>query len=178
MVFSYLWPKVVYVAVEGGLPETVSWEYGKYYDNLQRSQSVRALLEMNRRLFIEFADKVALTGADAHLSPLVRKVNRYITNHIYEKLTISYIAQKFHFSRSYLSHVYKHETGETITGRIQYSKSLEAKRLLQYSPLSLTDIGFELGFCSQSHFSDVFRKETGMTPHCYRRLYQKNSEEV
>jgi AraC-like DNA-binding protein len=69
--------------------------------------------------------------------------------------------------------VYKNETKETIRGRIQHSKILEAKRLLQYSPFSLNDIRHKLGFCSQSHFAGVFRKETGMTPHQYRDIYQE-----
>ncbi|MDR1636781.1 MAG: AraC family transcriptional regulator [Treponema sp.] len=177
MVFSFIWPKIIYAAVEGGLSEaSASKGYDKYYYNLQHAPSVRVLLEMNRRIFTEFADKVASAGADAHLSILVCKIHRYISTNIYEKLTVNHIAQKLHLSRSHLSHVYKHETGETITDGIRHRKILEAKRLIQYSSLSLTDIGSKLGFCSQSHFIDVFRKESGMTPCQYRNLYQEKPD--
>ena len=165
MVFSFIWSKIVYVVVENGLLDPfVSGEvYVKYYHNLQHAPSVHAILELNRRIFIDFADKVTLAGADIHLSPLVRKIHRYITAHIYEKLTVDHIAQKLHFSRSHLSHVYKRETGETITAGIKHRKIIEAKRLIQYSSLSLTGIGSRLGFCSQSHFIDVFQKQLART---------------
>jgi YesN/AraC family two-component response regulator len=174
MVFSFIWSKIVYVAVEGGLPASTSGEYAKYYDKLQNAKSVSTLLEMNKQIFIEFADKVALASADARLSPIVWKIHRFISDHIYEKLSVGYIAQKLRYSRSHLSHVYKNETKETIRSRIQHSKIIEAKRLLQYSSFSLNDIRHKLGFCSQSHFTGVFRKETGMTPHQYRDIYQEN----
>ncbi|MDR2784673.1 MAG: hypothetical protein LBB83_02040, partial [Treponema sp.] len=107
MVFSFIWSKIVYVAVESGLPASTSGEYVKYYDNLQNAKSVRTLLEMNKQIFIEFADKVALAGSDARLSPIVCKIHRFISDHIYEKLSVAYIAQKLRYSRSHLSHVYK-----------------------------------------------------------------------
>lgn len=177
MVFSFIWPKIIYVAVEGGLSElSASRGYDKYYQNLQHAPTVHALLEMNKRIFVEFADKVVLTSADTHFSSLVRKIQRYISSHIYEKLTVNHIAQKLHYSRSHLSHTYKHETGETILDGIRYRRILEAKRLIQYSSLSLTDIGSKLDFCSQSHFINVFRKETGMTPRQYGNLYQENQD--
>ena len=84
----------------------------------------------------------------------------YIRDHVYEKLTVNHIAQELHFSRSYLCHIYKLETGQTLSDRIRHEKISEAKFLLQYSSFSLTDIAHKLGFCSQSHFTYVFRKET------------------
>jgi AraC-like DNA-binding protein len=172
MVFSFIWSKVVYVAVEGGAPASISEEYVRYYERLQHSHSVSSVLEMHRRILTEFADKVALSKAS--FSPLVRKVNRYIVSHPYQKLTVNLLAQKLHYSRSYLSREYRKETGETITVKIQHAKILEAKRFLLYSSQSVLDIGTHLNFCSQSHFSDIFRKETGMTPNQYRVMYQEN----
>jgi AraC-like DNA-binding protein len=171
MVFSFIWSKVVYVAVEGGAPASVSEEYVRYYERLQHSQSVSSVLELHRRILTEFADKVALSKAN--FSPLVHKVNRYITSHPYQKLTVNLLAQKLHYSRSHLSREYKKETGETITEKIQHAKILEAKRFLLYSSQSVLDIGTNLNFCSHSHFSGIFRKETGMTPSLYRAMYQE-----
>jgi AraC-like DNA-binding protein len=171
-VFTSIWPMVVYVAVEGGLSElSAVREYVKYDTNLQHAKSVRSLLEINRRIYTNLADQVAVAGTGGggvHLSPMVRKIHGYITDHIYKKLTVSQIASELCFSRSHLSHIYKTETGKTIIDQIQRRKILEAKRLLLYSALSISDIGYKLSFSSQSHFTGNFKKETGMTPHQYR----------
>ena len=44
----------------------------------------------------------------------------------------------------------------------------ESRRLLMHSPLSINDIGFELGFSDPSYFSRFFRKQTGQTPKDFR----------
>jgi AraC-like DNA-binding protein len=172
-VFSFIWPQVVYAAIEGGAPALVCNEYGKYYHGLQHARSVSSILEMHRRIFADFADKVIL--AKNNRSPLVYKVNRYITSHLRQRLTVNLLAQKFRYSRSYLSREYRKETGETIQAKIQREKILEAKRLLCYSSQSLIDIGDKLCFCSQAHFAKIFRKKTGITPGRYRKMYQNES---
>ncbi|MBP3397122.1 MAG: helix-turn-helix transcriptional regulator [Clostridia bacterium] len=45
----------------------------------------------------------------------------------------------------------------------------QARRLISAGDKSMLEIALELGFCSQSHFNKVFKKETGMTPAAYRR---------
>jgi AraC-like DNA-binding protein len=45
----------------------------------------------------------------------------------------------------------------------------QAQRLIAAGDKSMLEIALELGFCSQSHFNKVFKKETGMTPALYRR---------
>ena len=44
----------------------------------------------------------------------------------------------------------------------------EAQRLLQTSRLPVTDIAMSLGFASPSHFSETFRRHTGVTPSVFR----------
>jgi AraC-like DNA-binding protein len=49
---------------------------------------------------------------------------------------------------------------------------LAARRLLSspaYADLSITEIGFECGFSSSSHFSTEFRKRFGTSPSNYRQ---------
>jgi len=45
----------------------------------------------------------------------------------------------------------------------------ESKRLLLHSPLTINEIGFELGFTDPSYFSRFFRKQTGQTPRDFRQ---------
>jgi len=44
-----------------------------------------------------------------------------------------------------------------------------ARRLLIETQRSVIDIGLEVGYSSPSHFSQIFRREVGVTPSAYRQ---------
>ena len=53
-------------------------------------------------------------------------------------------------------------------------RRLEAcKELLVSSNLSVAQVATSVGFSSQSYFSQIFRKKTGMTPRQYRSRYAR-----
>jgi hypothetical protein len=59
----------------------------------------------------------------------------------------------------------------------QYITRMRVKRgkhLLKHTPYSLAEISFRLGFATQSHFTAVFRRYTGVTPRVYRRGFTNN----
>jgi len=78
-----------------------------------------------------------------------------------------------HFSQSYVSHKFKDEVGMTLEKYIRIKKIEEAKKLLQTN-MPLMDIASTLGFASQSHFTDVFKKEIGITPKQFRSMGSLN----
>jgi len=43
-----------------------------------------------------------------------------------------------------------------------------ARRLLAETDLPITDVGAQVGYNSQSHFTKIFREATGMTPKAFR----------
>jgi AraC family 4-hydroxyphenylacetate 3-monooxygenase operon regulatory protein len=44
----------------------------------------------------------------------------------------------------------------------------EARRLLSFSSVSITEIGYELGFKDPAYFARFFRKNAGVTASKYR----------
>jgi len=171
MVFQYLAPQIVLAAVNGGVSwEAASEKYNNYMKKSQHARTVNALLDLSKIMFFDFADEVACVNHQ--FLSFVRRCRTYVSEHIYEPLSVQQIADALGISISYLSHLYKQETGETVTDFIRHKKISEAQQMLKYSELSLTDIGGLLGFCSQSHFTDVFRKETGVTPSKFRQIHR------
>ena len=71
-------------------------------------------------------------------------------------------------NRSYLISVFKNDTGIGPGAYVTKLRIDEARRLLTVSGNSLSSIAEALGFSSQSHFQNVFKKETGETPMQYR----------
>lgn len=73
-------------------------------------------------------------------------------------------------STSYLSRLFKKETGISVSDYIRRQKIDMAKNLLKYSEYSMIEIANRLSFSSQSHFIQQFREIVGMTPKKYREL--------
>lgn len=78
-----------------------------------------------------------------------------------------------HRSQSFYLHVDNRYSVTTLTDFILKEKVEEAKRLLRYTDKHATAIAVYLGFSSQSHFANVFKKYTGKPPSEYRKLHTK-----
>lgn len=100
-----------------------------------------------------------------HLSPII--VN--IIQHVYDELSLERIAHYIKLSSSYVSILFKSETGITINEAIQRARIEEAESLLLLSSHPIAVISAWLHFTDQSHFTKVFKKHTGLTPKQYRQ---------
>ena len=106
-----------------------------------------------------------------NMNPLISSVVVYIHQHFREELTIAQIAQAFHVDASYLSHLFRRETGMTlwnyvITCRINYfNRMLHQKRTIEEA-CSLA------GFKNYSNFYRLYQKHMGMTPSEFRRAIE------
>jgi AraC-like DNA-binding protein len=76
-------------------------------------------------------------------------------------------AQNLH--PNYLSNVIKTKTGKAIGTWIAEKAITEAKSLLQHSALSIKEVGYRLGFMESAHFSNYFKKHTGMSPVAFKK---------
>jgi AraC family transcriptional regulator len=45
----------------------------------------------------------------------------------------------------------------------------EARRLLRETKMNVVDVALEVGYTNPSHFAQLFRRETGLSPSDYRR---------
>ena len=83
-------------------------------------------------------------------------------------LGIAYIADLLHLSQSYISQIFKQETGNTINQYIISCRIDNACDLLLTCNEKIADIGKRCGFPDQNYFTKIFKKSTGMTPSDYR----------
>ena len=73
-------------------------------------------------------------------------------------------------SSSYLSRIFKEETGVTVTAYILDKKLETARNMLSYSDYPIMWISNALAFPSQSYFTKVFTQECKVTPRKYREM--------
>jgi AraC family transcriptional regulator, transcriptional activator of pobA len=74
-----------------------------------------------------------------------------------------------HLHPNYLTTVIKTKTGKPISAWIAEKTIAEAKSLLQNSASSIKEIASLLGFTEANHFSNYFKKHSGVTPVAYRK---------
>ena len=97
------------------------------------------------------------------------KLTQYVDEHLAESISLSSLAELVQLSPYHFSRAFKQSFGQPphrfLTGRrIERAKSLLADR-----KLSVTEIGFDIGFSEASAFTSAFHKLTGETPTDYRR---------
>ena len=104
-------------------------------------------------------------------SDVVFKVTNYIKKNCNEKLTLDTLAREVYLSKSYLSSIFKEETGISLTDYITNVRIEKSKKLLTREGIAISEIAMLCGFKDQSYFSKVFKKETGISPKKFRKNY-------
>lgn len=94
---------------------------------------------------------------------------RWIEEHYAEPYELGRIAEELHLSKYHVSHLFKEETGRTVTDYILALRSKEACRLLMDTSLTVAEIGIRVGWPIASHFSQQFKRWVGCTPLQYRK---------
>ena len=92
----------------------------------------------------------------------------YIRQHYAEKISLNGIAKMVYLSPAYFSRVFKKETGATFNSFLNEVRIEKSKALLRNNDLKMVDIALMVGFESQSYFTKVFKKITGISPLQYR----------
>lgn len=85
-----------------------------------------------------------------------------------ETLTLDAIAADCHVSADYLAREFRKRFGRTVGEYVRELRLGYAREQLSAGRKSLAEIAVAAGFSDQSHFTRVFRRETGQTPGAYR----------
>lgn len=136
---------------------------------------------LTRMLAQYLADRpdVRADGASAHvdIAPLkLKRVLDYIDAHLGEPVDLDMMAAVAGLSRFYFGSVFKRATGRSPYQHLLYRRVARAQTLIAQSELSLREIAEASGFSSPAHFSAAFRRETGLSPSCYRELVEAGVE--
>lgn len=101
-------------------------------------------------------------------SDVVYKVMEYVKANYNKKLTLDEISKNVYLSKSYLSSLFKEETGYSLSAYINKIRVEKSKILLMDISVSLVNIANMCGFEDQSYFTKVFKKTIGVSPKKYR----------
>jgi two-component system response regulator YesN len=103
------------------------------------------------------------------LNPLVVGVRSYIHMHYQKAIKLDDIADSLHFNSSYVSRMYKKETGESVIHYLNRYRVEKAKQLIESRAHKISEIGELVGIEGMSYFSSLFTKIVGVSPQQYRK---------
>lgn len=146
-------------------------EFTKEVYNAQSVEQCEEILRKIARFFSERDQEPERT-----LSPLVRKIITDVDTDLKEPLTLQYFSEKLEVNGSYLSNLFRRETGKTITQYVTDQRLKHAENLLRYTNKPVRSVAVEVGIGDAQYFSRLFRKKTGMKPTEYRRKYQSAAD--
>lgn len=121
--------------------------------------------------FCHFCRRIAAEAVELHNShhALVQGIQQYLEEHFNEHITLKTLESIFHVNASYLSVLFKQESG---IGFNQYLKELRlnrAKTLVAQTEYPLAEVCERSGFSNYIHFSKMFKEYTGKSPSEFRK---------
>ena len=106
-------------------------------------------------------------------SPAVQKVMNYVNLNVAEPLTLKSLAAMCFISPSYLSALFKQETGTTLIDYINTQRVNRAAQLLVQNNHTIAAVAEEVGILDVNYFTKIFKKTLGVTPTRYRREHKE-----
>ncbi|HNW51908.1 MAG TPA: AraC family transcriptional regulator [Prolixibacteraceae bacterium] len=123
---------------------------------------------------LAWLDKLYRSGFHIENNPSGNKTalfSQLVENHFRNEHSVAFYAEKLCITPGYLNDLIKKETGTSAKQFIINRQITEAKRLLLYSELPISEISWQLGFNDPSYFTRLFRHETGTSSLAFRKKH-------
>lgn len=155
-----------------------------YWSNLNETErkdfSIDKIIEITHCTGVDQLERLVMIQAEEIIRVLsekqkiysdsVLKIIEYIKERYADSVTLEELANYVHMNRSYISHLFKKETGSNINTYLLEFRMDRAKELLINSKDSIQDISCQIGISDSAYFSKVFKKYVGISPLEFRRI--------
>lgn len=160
-------------AIEAGVEakELLGLNYS-YLTELNKATDTDELLHKLSDILENFIHKVSLTK-EKKKKLKSHKMSEYIDRNFTNKITAEEMARVGGLSVSRALHLFKEETGLSLSKYLKKLRIDYGKYLLLNTDMSLADLAAEAGFFDQSHFTKTFKKFEKMTPSDFKRKYKE-----
>jgi AraC family transcriptional regulator len=114
-------------------------------------------------------DKEPRRGSPSLPGYKVRQITDWMTDHMADDFSLDQLAAQAGLSKFHFHRLFKSAVG---VAPLRYHINLrmdQSKRLLRETKKSIVDVALDVGYTKPSHFAQLFRRETGLSPSDYRR---------
>jgi len=158
--------------VEWGIPVTPRLEKLYFQTEVLTPSQYRAMIQ----LLTIFAEHLAMVGNQLVVQntnaepPMITRAKKFIKNNQASDISLGQVAKAVNTSTFYFCKMFKKATGVNFTEYLSRVRLEKAKNLLLNPNLRVSEIAYEVGFQSLTHFNRVFKKIVGQSPTTYRIL--------
>lgn len=107
---------------------------------------------------------------------IINDLISWVDSNLDKRLTLDEVAERSGFSKWYLQHCFKANTGEPLAGYVRRSKLERAANALASSEKNVLAIAVDYGFDSYGTFARAFRNHFNVTPTAYRSALSQGGE--
>lgn len=101
---------------------------------------------------------------------ILEKIDAYLEENYSNEISLDTVAEVVNLSTSYLSFIFKENSGLNFVDYVNQFRLQKAKELLETSSYNISQIARLVGYSSANSFSKVFKKYNGISPGQYRKL--------
>jgi len=163
-------------AIEGGMDSEHAYILSDLYiRRMDQCLDRNSVFSIFWEMFSYFTNQMRHLQTNPQYSLHVHNCITYIDRNLHQELRLSDAAEELQLNRSYLSELFKKETGVSFSEFVRRRRIENAKNLLRDTDLTASEIAGALAFSSQSYFIHIFKEETGLTPGAYRKYHYSES---
>jgi len=140
---------------------------------LDEYQATIRLLQFFADQLGALANQILLQQKDSEPAQITR-ARQFIEANYQEELSLAVVAQKAGMSTFYFCKMFKKTTGVHFARYVSCVRIEKAKNLLLNPNYRISEIAFDVGFQSLTHFNRIFRDIAGQAPTEYRRHLSAN----
>ena len=163
--------RTVKLLADWGVPTTKAQLRDLYFGTrVLSAREVRSVIQ----LLTIFAEHLSLlsnqivTEEERQEQPIITRAKQFIHDHLTEKLTLNQVARAVNATRFHFCKLFKQATGTHFTAYLARVRIERAKNLLLNPNLRVSEIAYDSGFQSLTHFNRAFKKIQGDSPSGYR----------
>lgn len=143
----------------------------KFSIRIEACTSVSQLEALESEITRKYCLLVQSYSLRTYSKPIQNIIN-YITFNLTADLSLNAISEEFLLNSSYLSTLFKKETGMTLTNFVNNKRIEHAIYLLNTTQSAIQDIAAQCGINDVNYFTKLFKKLKQMTPTQYREMIQ------
>lgn len=160
-------------AVQGGISPGNAYRLSGYYiQKCDEAADSQSLLYLRNKAVAEFADLVNEESRRRKGSNYTDRIRNYVKLHFREKILLEELSEELGLSPTYVSRLFRKETGIRLQDYINMVRIERAEQLLAYTDLSLTEISDYVHFPNQSYFGKIFKQIHGISPRIWRDRFR------
>ena len=125
------------------------------------------LLEYSRNYTSQHSDKNKM---------LIQKVKAYVEEHYAEEITLDDMADMIGYSTYYFMKLIKEYLGMSFGDFLTSVRMNNAKKLLLSTNMSISEVGYSVGYNDANYFARVFKRQEKITPSEYKKQLQNTSK--